>query len=72
MGTKTTFKSIADLRNEMNESFSIRGILKKIRSFLPIPGKPRENLSTLQLIKSYIEKIKTEDEKKIVSIFMKF
>ena len=72
MGTKTTFKSIADLRNEMNESFSIRCILKKIMSFLPIPRKPEENLSTMQLIKSYIEKIKTEDEKKIVSIFMKF
>ena len=54
----------------MNASFSISGILKKMWSLFS--RKPEENLSTLQLIKSYIEKIKTEDEKKIVSSFMKF
>ena len=70
MGTNITYKSIADLRNEV-KSQDTSSLLDKFKSYLlGRDEESKEPLSTLKLIKSYVEKYNTEhaDKKNMVRV----
>ena len=72
MGTNITFKSVADLRNEL-KSEDTSSLLKKFKTYiLGRDDKSQEPLSTLKLIKAYVEKYNTEhgDQKNMVRIWI--
>ena len=72
MGTNITFKSLADLRNEL-KSEDTSSLLKKFKTYiLGRDDKSLEPLSTLKLIKAYVEKYNTEhgDQKNMVRIWI--